>query len=63
MKKILIYAKNMTLAEDYIKTHVKIILGKHQLQGYSKNEAILIILPQDNVREVAEGRKLTIIEA
>ena len=62
MKKIFIYGQNRTLAEDYIRTHIKIIVSEQQLQGYSEKEGILIMLPQDNVREIAKNRKLTIIE-
>jgi len=62
-KTILIYAGSVAQANEYIKNNIYIVGCDHQLRGYSKNNAILIVLPQGNVPEAAKARGIEIIEA
>jgi len=62
-KVILIYAGSIAQANEYIRNNIKIIVSDYQLRGYSKDKAVLVTLPQENVLKAAKSRGIEIIEA
>lgn len=64
-KTIFIFGQTQRQAEEYIKTNVKIITEGGRLRGYSKGNAVLIILPQEKEHVLAQAaaRDFEVIEA
>jgi len=66
VKTIFISAKDKEQAEEYIKNYVKVVTNVARLEGYDKNN-ILIVLPKeevtDGVIEEAKMREFNIIHA